>query len=151
MSDPPGFVGDYLLFLLAATSDAASAEFHTRVRSAGLRVPEWRTLSCLLDQDGSMITRLADLALMEQSRLTRIIDQMAMKGWVERRTDASDRRRVRIWLTTAGRDLAEDLVGQARAHEAVLMRDIDPQAALALKPALKALRARLGRPVVTDD
>ena len=79
------FVSNYLLYLLAAASDAASAQFHERVREQGLRVPEWRVLACLVDNDGEMITRLAEFSLIEQSRLTRIIDQMDDKGWVTRR------------------------------------------------------------------
>ena len=34
---PDGFVSDYLLYLLAAASDAASDQFHEKVRAAGLR------------------------------------------------------------------------------------------------------------------
>ena len=70
----PGFVENYLLYLLAAASEKASADFHEEVRAAGVRVPEWRVLACLADEDGAMITHLAALALAEQSRLTRIID-----------------------------------------------------------------------------
>ena len=75
-----GFVSDYLLYLLAAASDVASAQFHAQVRKAGLRVPEWRVLACLSDTDGAMITQLARQALAEQSRLTRIIAQMEERG-----------------------------------------------------------------------
>lgn len=38
------FAADYLLYLLAAASEAASAEFHAEIREAGLRVPEWHFL-----------------------------------------------------------------------------------------------------------
>ena len=93
---PTGFVGDYLLYLLAAASDAASAQFHAHVRQAGLRVPEWRILACLYDGDGAMITQLARVALVEQSRLTRIIMQMDARGLVHRKSDPSDGRRVRV-------------------------------------------------------
>ncbi|WP_093424904.1 MarR family winged helix-turn-helix transcriptional regulator [Tranquillimonas alkanivorans] len=115
------FLPNYLLFLLASTSAAASAEFHATVREHGLRVPEWRVLACLHDEDGQMVTRLAGLALMEQSRLTRIIDQMDARGLVERRSDALDRRRVRVHLTGDGRILAEEMVQRAAEHEAALL------------------------------
>ncbi len=52
---PEKFVSSYLLYLLAASSEAASHQFHLRVRELGLRVPEWRVLACLYDQDGLMI------------------------------------------------------------------------------------------------
>jgi len=111
------FVPTYLLYLLAAVSERASAQFHARVRQSGLRVPEWRVLSCLHDQDGEMITHLAEFALIEQSRLTRIIDQMDNRGFVTRRVDELDRRRVRVFLTRKGASIAEKLITEAKLHE----------------------------------
>lgn len=136
---PDGFVSSYLLYLLAAASEGASAEFHARVRAAGLRVQEWRVLAILVEQDGAMITRLAKFALMEQSRLTRIIDQMIDKGFVRRAPDKDDGRRVRIWLTADGRTRAEALVSDASAHEADLLQGLNTDDAERLKPALKSL------------
>ncbi len=137
--DKTGFVSSYLLYLLAAASEGASAEFHTTVRDQGLRVPEWRVLAILVEQDGAMITRLAKFALMEQSRLTRIIDQMIDKGLVRRAPDENDGRRVRIWLTAEGRRRAEALVEQARGHEADILAALPASEAERLKPALKSL------------
>ncbi len=133
------FVSSYLLYLLAASSDAASTQFHQRVRSLGLRVPEWRVLACLTDQDGMMITRLADLALVEQSRLTRIIDQMEKRGLVERKTDVQDGRRLLIYLTAEGRKVSAKLVDEAKVHEAKLLSILEDTDAARIKPALKAL------------
>jgi DNA-binding MarR family transcriptional regulator len=138
-TDTPGFVSDYLLYLLAAASDAASAQFHQTVRAAGLRVPEWRVLACLTDSDGAMITHLAALALVEQSRLTRIIVQMEERGLVTRQGDDADKRRVRVHLTQDGRALASDMVAQARLHEIALMRALSGGDGARLKPALRSL------------
>jgi DNA-binding MarR family transcriptional regulator len=106
-------------------------------------VPEWRVLAILVEQDGAMITRLAKFALMEQSRLTRIIDQMIDKGFVERAADKDDGRRVRIWLTAEGRRRAEVLVGEARGHEADVLASLPAAEAERLKPALQSLIAAL--------
>jgi DNA-binding MarR family transcriptional regulator len=138
-----GFVSDYLLYLLAAASEAASDQFHAHVRAEGLRVPEWRVLACLVDEDGAMVTHLARLALVEQSRLTKIIDQMDARGLVTRRGDEVDRRRVRVWITGEGRRLAERLVADARAHEAALLHTLAGGDAARIKPALRALIAAL--------
>ncbi|MEC9246666.1 MAG: MarR family winged helix-turn-helix transcriptional regulator [Pseudomonadota bacterium] len=136
-----GFVGDYLLYLLAAASDAASADFHAHVREQGLRVPEWRILACLCDEDGQMVTQLAQLALMEQSHLTKIIDHMALKGLVKRRSDERDRRRVRVFLTPAGRALGGRLVDEAQAHERAIIARLRPGEAALLKDALRHIHA----------
>ncbi|MBY5932729.1 MarR family winged helix-turn-helix transcriptional regulator [Tateyamaria omphalii] len=134
-----GFVKSYLLYLLAACSETASAEFHAKVRKSGLRVPEWRVLACLNDEDGQMITHLAHVALAEQSRLTRIIDGMVKRDLLERRSDKSDGRRVRIYLTDKGRAIATDLVEQAKAHETDLLSRLPEAQVSALKPALTTL------------
>ena len=136
-------VSDYLLYLLAAVSERASNQFHARVRKEGLRVPEWRVLACLYDEDGAMITQLARFALLEQSRLTKIIDQMAARGLVARRDDPGDKRRVRVFLTEHGRSLADRLVADALQHEAGILAALDGDEAAGLKPVLKALLDRM--------
>lgn len=146
-----GFVADYLLYLLAAASDGASAQFHAHVRAEGLRVPEWRVLACLNDRDGAMITRLARFALIEQSRLTKIIIQMEERGLVTRQGDAEDRRRVRVWLTEAGRALAARLVAEARAHEEALVRMLGTGEGARIKATLRALIERVAPDALTIE
>ncbi|KQY72517.1 MULTISPECIES: MarR family winged helix-turn-helix transcriptional regulator [Ensifer] len=139
---PGAFVPNYLLYLLAATSDAASAEFKAIVRHHNLRHPEWRVLACLYDEEGLMVTRLAELALMEQSRLTKIIDQMNLRGLVRRGSDVDDGRRVRVFLTPKGRDLATHLVTAAQRHEAQIFDYLLPGEGALLKALLHRLHCR---------
>ena len=133
------FVPNYLLYLLAAASEAASARFHSHVRTRGLRVPEWRVLACLTDSDGAMVTELARYAMIEQSRLTKIIIQMDGRGLVKRRSDPKDGRRVRVFLTANGRELAQELVADARNHELELLRSFRSGEGSEIKDTLRAL------------
>lgn len=136
---PDGFVSNYLLYLLAAASDAASAQFHAHVRANGLKVAEWRVLACLIEKDGQMITRLARVALFEQSRLTRIIEKMEDRGLVTRRPDLRDGRRVRVHLTGDGRALADRLVTDAQVHENDLIAAVATDDGTEIKSVLKSL------------
>jgi DNA-binding MarR family transcriptional regulator len=138
------FVSGYLLYLLAAVSHRASGQFHDRARQAGLRVPEWRVLACLWGEDGAMVTHLAALSLMEQSRLTKTLDQMVRRGLVTRRSDPADGRRVRVYLSDRGRELAEVLVAEATAHEAAVLGLLDAGEAARIKPILRKLLEGLG-------
>ena len=133
------FLSDYLLFLLAAASASASAGFHAIAREHGLRVPEWRVLACLHDRDGQMVTRLAALALMEQSAMTRVVERMEERGLVTRQSDARDRRRVRVFLAPAGRALLVPLLKRAREQEAQVLACLPPPQRQALKPMLASL------------
>ncbi|OED36964.1 MarR family transcriptional regulator [Chromatiales bacterium (ex Bugula neritina AB1)] len=137
--DQEGFVSSYLLYLLAAASEAASSQFHQKVRACGLRVPEWRVIACLHDQDGEMITRLAEFALIEQSRLTRIIDQMHARGLLVRKPDTADKRRVRVYLTGRGKKLAKQLVADAKQHESALLSTLEKANGGDIKKSLRTL------------
>lgn len=137
------FVNNYLLYLLAAASEKASGQFHAKVRKAGLRVPEWRVVACLYDSDKMMITELAKLSLMEQSRMTRIIAQMVKRGIVKRANDGTDRRRVWVQLTPDGMALAQTLVADAKAHERALLSELADTDAARIKIMLQAVLKRL--------
>lgn len=149
---PERFLEDYLLFLLAAASASASAGFHQIIRDHGLRVPEWRALACLHDQDGQMITRLAALALMEQSAMTRVIERMEERELVERRGDIRDRRRVRVFLAPQGRALVTALVDKARGHEASIMALLPTAERQRLKRSLaRLIEALPDNPMLTNE
>ncbi len=80
--------------------------------------------------------------------MTRVIERMEERGLVLRRGDASDRRRVRVFLKPQGRALAERLVALARAHEEQVLAALPPPARAALKPMLATLLAALpGNPL----
>ncbi len=146
------FLEDYLLFLLAAASASASAGFHQIIRENGLRVPEWRVLACLHDKDGQMITRLAALALMEQSAMTRVIERMEERNLVERRGDTRDRRRVRVFLAAEGRRLVGTLIADARAHEARILALLPPAEHQRLKKSLAQLiKALPNNPLLINE
>lgn len=146
-----GFLSDYLLFLLAAASASASAGFHAQARALGLKVPEWRVLACLHDEDGQMITRLAALALMEQSAMTRVVERMAARGLVRRESDSLDRRRVRVWLSSEGRQRVTALIARAKEHEAEVLSLLSADQQAQIKPMLVRLVASLpGNPLARE-
>ena len=90
-----------------------------------------------------MITELAELSLMEQSRMTRIIAQMVKRGIVKRANDGTDRRRVWVQLTPDGMALAQTLVADAKAHERALLSELADTDAARIKIMLQAVLKRL--------
>ena len=138
----PGFVEDYLLYLLARASHKVSRRFHQRVKAAGLKVPEWRVLAILMDGDGHTVGDLARITLYQQPTLTKVLDRMARQDWIRRQSDAQDKRLVRIHIRPAGRKLARGLLVRAKAHEAVMLDGYGAAAAVELKKRLRALIKR---------
>lgn len=144
------FVDDYLLYLLARASSEVSAQFHVRLKSHGLQVPEWRVLASLSDGDGMTVGELASRALQRQPTMTKIIDRMADSGLVERRQDEADRRKVRIFITKDGRRRVEAALKDAKTHEREVLADYTIDEADRLKAMLRAVVDRNGA-VAQDD
>jgi len=55
-------------------------------------------------QDGVTQTSLADTLAKDKAVITRLLNGLVRKGWVDRKSDAKDRRIVRAWLTPGGRE-----------------------------------------------
>ncbi len=140
----PGFVENYLLYLLARASAQASAQFHAVVKRRGVSVPEWRVLGALAGGPHT-VGALAAMTLLKQPTLTKVLDRMARGALIARVEDRRDRRRVHVALTGRGRNLAAQLVPLAREHEARVLAFYSPREATLLKRTLKTLIARTSR------
>ena len=136
---PPTFVDDYLLYQLASASQQLSDEFHHRVKASGIKIYVWRVLACVVDQPGLMLTSLSKLVLYEQSRLTKIIDQMVGDGLVKKQPVAGDRRKMAIFVTAKGQDLVAPLILSARAHEIKVLENLTDSEKTMLKRVLNKL------------
>ena len=78
-----------------------------------LRVPELRSLAFLRHNPGSNLTDLAEYIGVSLPSMSKLVDTLTTRGFIERTPDASDRRRVRLGLTETG------LAILAKAREAV--------------------------------
>lgn len=67
--------------------------------------PEQFETLLLLQQDfGRRMSALSDRLLVDNSKMTRIVDYLAGQGWAERQPDPYDRRAQQVVLTAAGAD-----------------------------------------------
>lgn len=140
------FVDGYLPALLTQASHLISSEFHVEVRRAGLSVPEWRVLATLADGREFNVGRLAQITVIKQPTLTRLLDRMVGRGQVERVVHASDRRYSPIRIAPAGRLLVVRLIEQARDHERRVLAPFGLQRAKELKSTLRRMIDQHRRP-----
>ncbi|MBY6137280.1 MarR family transcriptional regulator [Nocardioides marinus] len=80
-----------------------NASLRTEMAALGLTTAQMRTLAVLSVLDGLLIRELAVYAVVEQSTLSRSLDQLARDGLIERRPDPDDSRATRVFLTADGR------------------------------------------------
>lgn len=82
-----------------------------------LTVGQFDALHLLGLEAGQRMGELSGRLLTDNSKMTRIIDYLSEKGWVERRPDPTDRRAWCVYLTDAG---AERRQKATAAHQAYL-------------------------------
>lgn len=138
-----GFLDDHLAYLLARASLLIAQPFHRHLMRTGLSVPIWRVLACLSDRNGLTVSDLADLSLLKQPTLTKVLDRMERQDLVRRNVDEDDRRRVLVYLTVAGRKQAESLLQQARGAERSVHPILDAGRLAGLKQDLRLVIERM--------
>lgn len=72
-----------------------------------LTTEQWVLIEKLYWENGQSQTNLADGSYKNAPTVSRIIDLLVKKGFVERRRFENDRRRYKIFLTESGREVVE--------------------------------------------
>lgn len=96
-------------------------------------------MATLAGGEAISISRLAQVAVMKQPTVTRLLDRMALKGHVERLPHDSDRRITLVRITDAGERTVKQLMELAREHERRVLAPFSLASAEALKATLRRL------------
>ncbi|MCC0044831.1 MAG: MarR family transcriptional regulator [Brucellaceae bacterium] len=86
-----------------------NANIRAEMGRLGLTTPKMRALAVLSVIDSLPISDLAVYAVVEQSTLSRALEQLTNDGLVRRETDAKDSRVTRVAITKTGRGTFERL------------------------------------------
>ncbi len=104
------------LYWVNRLSAMSRRELGLRFKAAGHDVSpeEWAILLLLWREDSQNPGEMSARTVRDPTTMTRLIDGMVRKGFVERRADTSDRRRSNICLTQMGRGLEPALISLAK-------------------------------------
>ncbi|HEX7007597.1 MAG TPA: MarR family transcriptional regulator [Alphaproteobacteria bacterium] len=126
------FVDEYLSALLARASIAVSREFNNDVDRRGMPIPQWRILASLWDNPGLSLSDLAELTVLKQPTLTRLVQRLQKRGLVRKEIDPHDRRLLRLSLTARGRNEVKDLIRIARERQKRVLHGLDADGLIAV-------------------
>ncbi|MFV0284316.1 MAG: MarR family winged helix-turn-helix transcriptional regulator [Castellaniella sp.] len=135
----PRFVDSYLPALLALSSQLISGEFHKVVREHGFSVSEWRVMASLANDSLISIGDLAQITVIKQPTVTRLLDRMESKGQIQRLPHPSDRRITLVRITPQGARTIEHLIELAREHENRVLAPFGLARAEELKKTLRQI------------
>ena len=101
--------------LLAARAlvDRMRTLYRELERLTGAPIAVHRALACIGAEPGIAASKLATAVGMRRPALSHVLRGLVDRGWVERVRSDSDQRSVRVYLTTAGRQLLGATAGRA--------------------------------------
>lgn len=108
-----------------------------------LTLAQSRALIYVARHEGIRQVELADMLEVRPITLTRLVDQLAEDGLVERRPDPADRRAYRIFPTVAAAPHLAEIEKVGAAVRADALRGIDKQEAAAVMRTLQKMHDNL--------
>ena len=105
---------------------AVSEVLDRRLAEKGASLWNWVLLKEAAHAGGASQRELAGLMRIEPSTLVRHLDRLEADGLVERRADPTDRRRLRVFVTPAGRGRLKELHKVAERMDADLRSILTP-------------------------
>ena len=115
---------NYAPYLMNRIMGRYNASLREEMTQLGLSTPKIRALAVLSVIEGPLIRELAIYAVVEQSTLSRALDQLQTDGLIRRETDADDSRATRVFITDTGRAAFETLWPHMAAGQDRMFRGI---------------------------
>src|SRR5579871_4728032 len=125
------------LFTLGELARLVRAYADRQAARYGITRAQWAVLAKVERFEGMKQTELAEQMEMQPITLTRLIDRLCDAGWIERRSDDSDRRVNRLYLKKAAKPLLAKLSGLRSELTETALEGIGPAEAQRLLAQLE--------------
>lgn len=134
-----------LSFALIKLSKAHRARAEALLSPFDLYPGQEQILFRLWQEEGLRQSVLAEQLCVEPPTVTKMLQRMERKGWIERRGDPDDARLSRVYLTEAGRALQTDIANVWAQLESDMTASLSEDERLLLKRLFAQMQADLSR------
>ncbi|NNM78324.1 winged helix-turn-helix transcriptional regulator [Sphingomonas sp. ID1715] len=132
----------FLPYQLSIVSNAVSGVIARTYESLfGLRIPEWRLIAVLAEEEGLTQQALVARTEMDKMTVSRAAQALVARGLVARSAHGTDRRSNTLALTAAGQALYAQISPKALELERKLLEAIGERELKQLKATLDKLKA----------
>ena len=128
-------------FLVRDLNRAIQRHLQCRLQAHGVAPGAWYFLRVLWEEDGITQRDLARRVGMMEPTAVIALRGIEAGGWIHRVRSETDKRKVHIFLTKAGRELREVLVPEAHAVNALATRGLSDDEGRMLRALLRRARA----------
>jgi len=134
------------MYYLATTERQHTRNASILLHPYGVHHREWRVLAILNEHNGRTIGHISDIAGLERSTLSKLVEAMEGRGWLRRGTENHDRRRSPVFLTEKGRRKFEETLPLILNLFRSYFEGVPPDGLRELMRMLRDLKARVARP-----
>lgn len=132
-------------YLLRDTYRAFTKVLQTRISAHGVTIGQWYFLRVLWEEDGLTQRELSQrVGMMEPTTVT-ALNGMEKRGYAKRVRNATDRRKVNIFLTEKGRALRSRLLPHAADVNRIAAKNVSPQDIERIRSVLNTMKENLDR------
>ena len=99
-------------------------QFNHQFKSYDITWPQWMLLNVLDGTDAETPAMIAEHLGVDRSGVTRLLDRLEAKAYVEREHDKLDRRSIKLHITQKGRQLMDEINTLAYQHQEKFLEDL---------------------------
>jgi DNA-binding MarR family transcriptional regulator len=136
--------------LIKRAHKAANHMLRRILEPLGLTPMQAAALSRLLERDGLSLNELAERLHTDAPTLSGVVDCLVTAGYVERREDRQDRRRLRLFATEQAWGIQGALANAEARREAALTRGLSTDDVAKLKALLQRVSEAVGEPAAAE-
>ncbi|WII38800.1 MarR family winged helix-turn-helix transcriptional regulator [Paenibacillus thiaminolyticus] len=97
--------------VIVSRADLKLSNYYQKVVSPfGITVDQWEILVVLWEQEGITQKELAERLYKDQTNIARMLFKLETKGFIHRVTHETDRRALRVYLTSKGREIKDEIM-----------------------------------------
>jgi DNA-binding MarR family transcriptional regulator len=118
----------------------------TELRKYGAKemsVPQFRTLAFVYRKEGASLSEVADHMALTLPTMSMLVDGLVVHGFINRREDPKDRRRMTLTLTRDGRVRFESAREATMTYLEQRLRQLSPTERATIIASMRILRERL--------
>ena len=111
------WLGQFVPYLIYRITSQLNRALRKKLKRSGINIARWRVLAVLKDNGRMNIGQIVERTIIEQSTVSRIVDQLEREGLASREICYEDSRFVQVVLTKLGEKAFKEIYPVATEHQ----------------------------------
>ncbi|MGB9801656.1 MAG: MarR family winged helix-turn-helix transcriptional regulator [Arcobacter sp.] len=114
-------------FVLNRTALAMKAGFNKEIKEFDISPEQWSLIFRIVENNGLTQKELANSTYKDQANITRSLDRLEKKGFLNRLANSKDRRIINIFSTPKAKELVEKIVPISKQYNQLLSKGLSQE------------------------